>query len=64
MNGNKKLKFEEQLQKYIQNLDEKEQKSYQRALSFSGQTCESKTIGETGSSECSYSGPSQFQGDS
>ena len=64
LNGNKKLKFEEQLQKYIQNLDEKEQKSYQRALSFSGQTCESKTIGETGSSECSYSGPSQFQGDS
>ena len=63
---NKKLKFEDQLKEYITNLDNKERDSYQKALSASGQSCasDSNCMGESGSSVCGSSGPSQFQGDS
>ena len=64
LNENKKLKFEKELKEYIEKLDKKEQDSYKKALSASGQSCDSNCMGESSSSVCSSSGPSKFQGDS
>ena len=64
LNENKKLKFEKELKEYIEKLDKKEQDSYKKALSASGQSCGSNCMGESSSSVCSSSGPSKFQGDS
>ena len=57
LNENKKLKFEDELKKYIQNLENKETDSLKRAFSASDQS-----LGESGSSGCGGCNLSESQG--